>query len=243
MSKQTQGSLALVGTIAGGIFLVAFVVLLVIGQQDFNTALFLALAVALAAAIFMFIAFHKKPATPEHPSASKPVTSTPSHREPAPSPAEPAPAPAAAPVTAAPASPEPVAEPPAPEPVAEAPAPSPEPSPAPSPQVDYDGDGVVEGRSEGSRPSALDGPRGGQADNLKEIKGVGPKLEKLLNSLGFYHFDQVANWTADEVAWVDANLEGFSGRVSRDQWVEQARILAAGGETEFSKRVDEGDVY
>jgi predicted flap endonuclease-1-like 5' DNA nuclease len=45
------------------------------------------------------------------------------------------------------------------------------------------------------------------------------------------------------VAWVDQNLEGFKGRVSRDDWVEQAKLLAAGGETEFSKKVDKGDVY
>jgi NADH-quinone oxidoreductase subunit E len=58
---------------------------------------------------------------------------------------------------------------------------------------------------------------------------VGPKLEKLCNKLGFYHFDQIAAWTADEVAWVDQNLEGFKGRVTRDNWVEQARLLASGG--------------
>jgi NADH-quinone oxidoreductase subunit E len=68
--------------------------------------------------------------------------------------------------------------------------------------------------------------RGGQADDLKKIKGVGPKLEKLLNSLGFFHFDQIANWTADEIAWVDDNLEGFKGRVTRDEWVAQAKVLA-----------------
>ncbi|WP_172299902.1 NADH-quinone oxidoreductase subunit E [Pseudoruegeria sp. HB172150] len=89
---------------------------------------------------------------------------------------------------------------------------------------------------EGTKPEALDAPRDGKADDLKKIKGVGPKLEKLLHSLGFYHYDQVANWTAAEVAWVDENLEGFKGRVSRDDWVSQARILAEGGETEFSKR-------
>ena len=97
--------------------------------------------------------------------------------------------------------------------------------------------------SPGIRPAALDGPRDGGADDLKKIKGVGPKLEKLLNSMGFYHFDQVAAWTSDEVAWVDDNLEGFKGRVTRDEWVEQARLLATGGETAFSKKVDEGDVY
>lgn len=108
---------------------------------------------------------------------------------------------------------------------------------------DYDGDGVVEGVNEGTRPSGLDAPRDGSADDLKMIKGIGPKLEKLCNSLGFWHFDQVAGWSSDEVAWVDANLQGFKGRVSRDKWVEQARTLASGGETEFSKRVEGGDVY
>jgi len=108
---------------------------------------------------------------------------------------------------------------------------------------DYDGDGILEGENEGTRPAGLDGPRGGVADDLKMIKGVGLKMEELVNSLGFWHFDQLAAWTDDEVAWVDANLKGFKGRVSRDKWVEQAKLLAAGGETEFSKRVEGGDVY
>ncbi|MCB2125483.1 MAG: NADH-quinone oxidoreductase subunit E [Rhodobacteraceae bacterium] len=93
------------------------------------------------------------------------------------------------------------------------------------------------------KPRALKAPRKGGADDLKQIKGVGPKLEALLHSLGFFHFDQVAQWTAEELAWVDDNIEGFKGRASRDGWVEQARLLAAGGETEFSRRVRKGDVY
>lgn len=109
--------------------------------------------------------------------------------------------------------------------------------------VDYDGDGILEGENEGTRPAALDGPRAGGADDLKQIKGIGPKLEQLCHRLGFYHFDQIAGWTAQEVAWVDANLEGFRGRVSRDDWVTQAKVLAAGGETEFASRVKDGDVY
>ncbi len=95
----------------------------------------------------------------------------------------------------------------------------------------------------GSRPAALDGPRGGTADDLKRIKGVGPKMEIMCNELGFYHFDQIAAWSADEVSWVDQNLKGFKGRVTRDTWVDQARLLAAGEETEFSKKVDGGTVY
>ena len=116
-------------------------------------------------------------------------------------------------------------------------------APAKEAQVDYDGDGVFEGKDEGTRPAALDGPRDGKADDLKKIKGVGPKMEKLCNSLGFYHFDQIASWNKAEVAWVDANLEGFKGRVTRDTWVEQAKLLAAGKETAFSKKVDKGGVY
>jgi NADH-quinone oxidoreductase subunit E len=86
------------------------------------------------------------------------------------------------------------------------------------------------------RPQGLAAPRAGGPDDLKLIRGVGPKLEALLHSLGFFHFDQIAAWTAGELAWVDENLEGFRGRASRDGWVEQARILAAGGETEISRR-------
>ncbi len=108
---------------------------------------------------------------------------------------------------------------------------------------DFDGDGVVEGKDEGVKPSTLDAPRDGRADDLKRIKGIGPKMEKLCNKLGFWHFDQIAAWSADEVAWVDANLEGFKGRVTRDTWVDQAKLLASGGETEFSKRVDKGNIY
>jgi len=116
-------------------------------------------------------------------------------------------------------------------------------APAPATNDDYDGDGVVEGENEGTRPATLSAPRDGGADDLKRIKGIGPKLEKLCNDMGFYHFDQIAAWTADEVAWVNANLQGFKGRVSRDEWVAQAKLLASGAETEFSKRVDKGGVY
>lgn len=104
-----------------------------------------------------------------------------------------------------------------------------------------DGSGVD--ASEGVKPATLSAARGGKPDDLKQIKGVGPKMEGLLNSLGFFHFDQIASWSDQQVAWVDANLEGFKGRVSRDNWVEQAKVLATGGETEFSKRVEDGDVY
>ena len=112
--------------------------------------------------------------------------------------------------------------------------PAPKPKSAPAPAVDS---------SAGKKPEALSAARDGGADDLKMIKGVGPKLEAMLQRLGFYHFDQIGNWTEDEVAWVDQNLEGFKGRVSRDNWVAQAKTLAAGGDTEFASRVKKGDVY
>lgn len=89
--------------------------------------------------------------------------------------------------------------------------------------------------AEGTKPEALAAPRNGKADDLKRISGVGPKIEGILNELGIFHFDQISNWTEAEVAWVDEYLQ-FKGRVDREGWIEQAKILAAGGETEFSRR-------
>ena len=97
--------------------------------------------------------------------------------------------------------------------------------------------------AEGKKPETMNAPRKAGADDLKMIKGVGPKLEKMLHALGFFHFDQVAKWTEEEVQWVDQNLEGFKGRVSRDNWVEQAKLLADGKETEFSAKAKKGGVY
>jgi NADH-quinone oxidoreductase subunit E len=94
---------------------------------------------------------------------------------------------------------------------------------------------------EHEEPELLSAPREGKGDDLKRIKGVGPKLEGILHDLGFYHFDQIANWSRENIAWVDGRLK-FKGRIERDDWVSQARLLASGEETEFSKRVDKGEV-
>lgn len=90
-------------------------------------------------------------------------------------------------------------------------------------------------------PETLKQARDGKPDDLKKLKGVGPKLEATLHELGFFHFDQVASWGPEEVAWVDSRLK-FKGRIERDGWIEQAKLLASGGETEFSKRVEAGEV-
>ena len=82
---------------------------------------------------------------------------------------------------------------------------------------------------EATRPELLDTPQGDGGDDLKLIRGIGPKLESMLHDLGVWHFRQIASWGSGEVAWVDSHLEGFNGRVARDEWVDQARALAAGG--------------
>ena len=77
-------------------------------------------------------------------------------------------------------------------------------------------------------PELLLAPRGGVSDDLKLIVGVGPALEKLLNSVGVWHFDQIASWKAKDIAFVDGKMANFKGRITRDEWVKQARALAAG---------------
>ena len=81
----------------------------------------------------------------------------------------------------------------------------------------------------GDRPHGLlTSARGGTPDDLKLIWGVGPRLEELLNSAGFFHFDQIAHWTAKDIAWVDTKVGAFAGRATRDNWVDQAKKLATG---------------
>jgi NADH-quinone oxidoreductase subunit E len=82
--------------------------------------------------------------------------------------------------------------------------------------------------SEQHKPSLLERAREGIADDLKLIRGVGPKLEAMLNRMGVFHFDQISTWTEMNLRWVDQNLEGFKGRAARDKWIEQAKRLAAG---------------
>ncbi|MCT8161170.1 NADH-quinone oxidoreductase subunit NuoE [Pseudoruegeria sp. SHC-113] len=75
------------------------------------------------------------------------------------------------------------------------------------------------------QPELLTSAGAGGADDLKRLKGVGPKLEALLNDMGIYHFEQIAKWGKGEVAWVDARLK-FKGRIERDGWIDQAKAFA-----------------
>lgn len=93
----------------------------------------------------------------------------------------------------------------------------------------------------GTRPLALATPLGGKADDLKRIKGIGPQNERKLHGLGVYHFAQIAAWSAENAKWAGSFM-AFPGRIEREDWIAQAKILATGAETAFSKRVDAGDV-
>lgn len=77
----------------------------------------------------------------------------------------------------------------------------------------------------GTRPEAVDKATV-KPDDLKRISGIGPSLERTLNSLGIFTLRQIAEWTDENRAWVDAYL-AFRGRVNRERWVEQARDLVA----------------
>jgi predicted flap endonuclease-1-like 5' DNA nuclease len=96
-------------------------------------------------------------------------------------------------------------------------APAPEPAPARPDQ------------RAGTPPQGLSAPEGAP-DDLKKISGIGPGIEKTLNGLGIYHFRQIAAFTPDNVAWVNQHLR-FRGRIEREDWIGQARKLAAGETT------------
>lgn len=76
----------------------------------------------------------------------------------------------------------------------------------------------------------------GAPDNLLLLKGVGPKLNTLLVSLGIIRFDQIGAWSAGDAAKVDAHLGAFKGRIERDSWIEQAGLLARGAIAEFETK-------
>ena len=94
------------------------------------------------------------------------------------------------------------------------------------PWLNSDDRGPALDTSASARPTTLAKARDGGPDKLTKIKGIGPKLQDLLFSMGFFHFDQIASWDNSQVAWVDENLDGFKGRASRDDWVAQAFSLS-----------------
>ena len=87
------------------------------------------------------------------------------------------------------------------------------------------------------KPKVLytDGPTDGAPDDLKLIKGIGPKFEKDLNGKGIYYFRQIAAWKAKDVTMVEGVIDSFPGRIGRDEWVRQAGGLAKGGSGDAMK--------
>jgi predicted flap endonuclease-1-like 5' DNA nuclease len=90
------------------------------------------------------------------------------------------------------------------------------------------------------RANLLKGPVFGAPDDLELIEGVGPMLRSLLYEIGVYYFWQIAEWTPNEVDWVENKLKHFGGRIARDNWISRARALAAFPGT--AKRPGEPDV-
>ncbi|MER9304734.1 ATP-binding cassette domain-containing protein [Mesorhizobium sp. M0293] len=93
----------------------------------------------------------------------------------------------------------------------------------------------------GGISNRLAAPRGGKADNLTRIRGIGSVNEKKLNDHGIFHFDQIGAWKKADVEAAEAYL-AFDGRIAREEWVKQAKLLSQGKDTEFSRRVDAGKV-
>jgi predicted flap endonuclease-1-like 5' DNA nuclease len=92
----------------------------------------------------------------------------------------------------------------------------------------------------GVKPSTLAAPNDA-ADDLKLIKGIGPKNERILNTLGVYHFTQIADWSPENAVWMGHHM-AFPGRIEREHWISQAKLLAAGLDTEHSAAVKSGAI-
>jgi predicted flap endonuclease-1-like 5' DNA nuclease len=175
---------------------------------------------------------HAAPVAKAAVAHAAPVASAPA----AVAPAAVAVAPVAAPGSAAPVAAAPVEVAPAAVAVAAAPAPV-EAAPVAQPLMAAE----PVGETAAAQPKALAAARDGKADDLKTIEGIGPVLEKLCHELGIFHFDQIAAWGPAEVAWMDGNLKGFKGRVTRDKWVAQAKIICTDGIEAFRIRAKTND--
>jgi len=99
----------------------------------------------------------------------------------------------------------------------------PEPPAAPARQADP----VIQARREGDEANLLTHAAFGTVDDLEQIVGVGPMLAELLHDVGVFYFWQISEWSPGDVDYVDGKLLHFKGRIERDDWVGQARQLAA----------------
>jgi predicted flap endonuclease-1-like 5' DNA nuclease len=81
-------------------------------------------------------------------------------------------------------------------------------------------------KKDDKKPTQLKEPRDEGKDNLQLIKGVGKVLEGVLNENGIYHFDQIANWTDENIEWMNSNVIFFPKKIEREDWRGQAKELA-----------------
>jgi len=213
-----------IGAAAG---LVAFGVLVVVGKFDLFPAAALASVVAGGAGLVLGMPWGARTTGPVARAAVKSAAPVAAHV------ATPAPAPAkVAESVARPAA------------FTSAPAPAAQPKAASKPKTEKPATAKAAPKPKAAKPAGperLKAARKGRADDLKEIEGIGPAMEKLVNSLGFYHFDQIANWTEADVAIVDAEMQSFRGRITRDKWVAQARIIVTEGLEAFRERAKTND--
>ena len=159
------------------------------------------------------------PLAPEHPSGAPPATAKSAPAKPA------AAKPAAAKPAAAAKKPADAKSAAAPKPAAKAAAPkaaTPKPA-APKPAA-----------AKKAVPASAKAAAG-KPDNLRRLIGIGPVNEKLLKGLGVTSYAQIAAWTAADVKRIEDVLN-FDGRIAREQWIDQAKLLAAGDEKEFARR-------
>lgn len=91
------------------------------------------------------------------------------------------------------------------------------------------------GQEVGIRPESVETPFNGEIDDLKEVSGIGLKIEEVLNSLGIYYFDQISEWTPENIEWIE-NYLSVKRRVKKEDWIGQAKLLSAGSQTKFSKK-------
>lgn len=113
------------------------------------------------------------------------------------------------------------------------PPPPPEEVPQPAPEVVLEPEPTPQPVPE---PSPAPEPTATEADDLSRIKGLGPKLQTLLPTLGITSFAQIAAWTEEDLARIDPQLGPFAGRPARDNWIEQAKHLAAGDVAGFEDK-------
>ena len=104
--------------------------------------------------------------------------------------------------------------------------------PVPAPEG-LAGIGTVVGHEAAHAPSPASA---GEGDDLTRLKGVGPKLAARLRELGITQLSQIAAWGKADIDQFDSQLGDFAGRIRRDNWVEQAKLLASGDDAAFKEK-------